>query len=667
MTKDIIAFGIFVYFLGLVFSGGFALIRNQWQKSIQLFVLVNLIGFVSGLAYLISFAPNEIELANFVWLFQFSPTINLLGGIFFALISGISALVGIYSFRYLEIYKEVYNPSVVQLLSVIFVFGMQGVLLANNSFVFLFFWELMSVASFFLVFADKTKQSIHAAFLYFVMTHLGAAAIMGGFMILGGGFLIFDFANISGAAASLSPSMALLAFFLFFFGFGSKAGLVPFHVWLPEAHPEAPSNISAMMSGLMLKVAVFGFIKIIFAFKVIPDWAAVVVIALGLVSAVVGALYAVLERDIKRTFAYSSIENMGIIFTMLGVALYLMLQGAGSQVDAIAMLVVVFAIFHALNHAFFKTALFLSSGIIISRFHTRRLETMGGLAKIMPFFSFAFLVAILSSLPLAPFGSFFGEWGLVQSILNLLHISELNSVVMIVLLAILAIVGLVSGLAVFAMVKVFAISMLGLPRTKHLVVIDEKQDALLIVPVFILGFGVLILGIFAKSMIAWLSGFGKNLVLIGLEDKQVVLSQLSSCALFFVLSFLLVATYLVYKYFAKEKNIRTYQTWDCGQAINSTMEYTATAFSGPIRFFFIHPQFKNLFLKSEPVVQANPWIRKYVFSLSYKSIWKERLYRGVANIFQFMADKARVIQGGRIQYYLLFVLVTLVATLIIVL
>lgn len=667
MTKDIIAFGIFVYFTGLVFAGGFALIKNQWQKSGQLFVLVNLLGFLSGAAYLINFAPKQIELANFAWLFGFSPVINLLSGIFFTLISGVSALVGVYALRYLELYKDVYKPSTVQFLSVVFVLGMQGVLFANNSFAFLFFWEVMSVSSFFLVFVEKTKESIHAAFLYFVMTHLGAAAIMGGFMILSGGFLLFDFANLASAVSNLSPTMTIIAFFLFFFGFGSKAGLVPFHVWLPEAHPEAPSNISAMMSGLMLKVAVFGFIKIALVFDMIPTWVAITVIALGLLSAVVGALYAALERDIKRTFAYSSIENMGIIFTMLGTALYLFTQKAGNSVDAIASLIVVFAIFHALNHAFFKSALFLSSGVVVNRFHTKRLEAMGGLAKIMPMFSFAFLIAILASLPLAPFGSFFGEWGLVQNILNLLHISSLNSTVLIVLLLTLAVLGLVSGLAVFAMVKVFAISMLGLTRNHHIETRKEKQDVLLIAPIMILATGVLLLGIFAKSIIGWLSSFANQLIGVELEKKSIVLSHLSSQLLFLVLLGFMILTYLLYRYFAKEKTERKYQTWDCGQPINESMEYTATAFSGPIRFFFIHLQFKNLLLSSKPVVETNPWIRKYVFSLSYKSIWKEKMYQKIADMVQALADRVKVIQGGRIQYYLLFVLATLIITLIIVL
>jgi hydrogenase-4 component B len=391
MTMNFIAYGIFVYFLGLLFSGGLSLIGGQWKKSAQLFVISNAIGFLVGAAYLFNFPTKQLFLASFNWFFQFTPTLNLLSAIFFVLISGVSALVGVYSLRYLELYKETYEPAPTQFLIVLFVFGMQGVLFANNTFVFMLLWEMMSISSFFLVFADRQEKSMKAAFLYFMMTHLGASAILGGFLILGNGSILFELSNISSAWQNLSPTLAALTFLLFLFGFGSKAGLVPFHIWLPEAHPEAPSNVSALMSGLMLKVAVYGFIKVAFAFVGLPSWAGLVVIVLGLLSAVVGVIQAVVERDLKRVFAFSSIENMGIIFTMIGCSLYLLAQSGGeTSAVAISNIILVFAIIHSANHAFFKTGLFLSSGIVINRFHSRSLEFMGGLAKIMPVFSSLF-------------------------------------------------------------------------------------------------------------------------------------------------------------------------------------------------------------------------------------------------------------------------------------
>lgn len=664
---NFIAYGIFAYFLGLFFSGCLSLFGGQWKKSIQLFVISNLVGFLIGVAYLFSFPTKQLVLANVNWFFQFSPSLNLLSAIFFVLISGVSAVVGVYGMRYLELYKETYDPALTQFLIVLFVFGMQGVLFANNTFAFMLLWETMSIASFFLVFADRQEKSLKAAFLYFVMTHLGASAILGGFLILGNGSILFELSSIPSASQSLSPALAGLSFLLFLFGFGSKAGLVPFHIWLPEAHPEAPSNVSALMSGLMLKVAVYGFIKVAFAFVGLPSWAGLCVIVLGLLSAVVGVIHAVVERDMKRTFAFSSIENMGIIFTMMGSSLYLLSQSSEVGVLAISNIILVFAIIHSASHAFFKTGLFLSSGIVINRFHSRSLEFMGGLAKVMPIFSFAFLLVILASLPLPPFGTFYGEWGFIQNIIAFLRSSDVKTEVAIVLIVALSISGLVSGLAVFAMIKTFGISMLGLPRKKHLESQSEQTDLLLILPVMALAFGVLLLGIFAKGIIAFLNINADILTGNFVGKSYVVTNELSSVAVFAIPVILLGIIYLIYGYFVSEGEgaERKYQTWDCGQPIDQTMEYSATAFSAPIRFFFLQLIKRDKKLQSAPVVETNPWIRQYSFSLSFNSIWKDRLYQPVILAIRFLAEKVKVIQGGRIQYYLLFVLGTLIVALII--
>jgi hydrogenase-4 component B len=665
MTINFIAYGIFAYLLGLIFAAGFALLGGQWKKSVQLFILSNLIGFLTGAFYLFNFPTEEIILLKAAWFFQFSPVLNLLSAIFFTLISMVAGLVGVYSLRYLELYSETYSPTLTQFLIVVFIFGMQGVLLANNTFSFLAFWEVMSIASFFLVFADRQEKSLKAAFLYFVMTHLGASAILGGFLILGNGSLLFNLADIGSVSQGLPEASLALAFLLFLFGFGSKAGLVPFHVWLPEAHPQAPSNVSALMSGLMLKVAVYGFIRVAFALMGLPSWAGLAVIVLGLLSSIVGVIHAVIERDLKRTFAFSSIENLGIIFTMLGTALYLLAQSSEPGIIAIANIILVFAIIHVASHAFFKTALFLSSGFVINRFHSGNLEFMGGLAKIAPFFSFAFLLAIIGSLPLPPFGTFYGEWGFIQNIVAFLHSSELKTEVAIVLIIVLSISGLVSGLAVFAMIKTFGISMLGLPRQKKLEKLSEKADWLLTFPILILALGVLFLGIFAKGLINFLNGNAQLLTGKVVGESLVVTSQLSSMVVFIFPVILTAIAYLVYGYFVKDNPERKYQTWDCGQPINETMEYSATAFSSPIRFFFLPLIKRHKRFESQPVAQTNGWIRKYSFALSFDSIWRQRLYQPIVATLNFFAEKIKVIQGGRIQYYLLFVLGTLIGALII--
>lgn len=664
MTIENIAFGFFVYFIGLFFAGFFAIILKNWKKSIQLFSIINFIGFFCGISYLFNFPTKTIVLFNLQWFFSFSPSLTLLSGIFFTLISGVSALVSLYSLRYFELYENKYNLFLVQFLTVLFIFGMQGVLFANNSFTFLFFWEIMSVSSFFLVMSEKTTQSVKAAFLYFIMTHLGAASIMAGFLILSSGNLFFDINNIKVASTQLSSSSVTLAFIFFFFGFGSKAGIVPFHIWLPEAHPEAPSNISAIMSGLMLKIAIYGFIKIVFSIVGIPIWASVLVIALGIVSAISGALFAAIEKDIKKVFAYSSIENLGIIFAMLGTSLFLFSKNISAGIQ-IANIIFIFAIFLSINHAIFKTALFLSSGVIMSRFHLRSLEKMGGLSKIMPFFSIIFLLIILSSLPIPLFGTFYGEWGFIENIINIFYINEFDSSVIGMLLGVLSFIGIVSGIAVVAMVRVFGISMLGRSRSAHLEKYSEKKDILMIMPIAILSLVTLILGIFSRQIILWMINY-KNNIINNFDNIEPFYAKSFSSSIFFIFFiFCLIAVYFIKNYFVKNKRERVYKTWDCGQEIDSTMEYTATAFSAPIRFFFLPLLGSKKYLTSKPIVETNKWIRKYYFTLHLRSFWRDKIYRPFVDFLLFIAENIKIIQAGRIQYYLLFLFITLIITLIV--
>jgi len=659
MSEQYIIYGVGVYLSGLIISGLIALVNKSFVRATWLFIFSNLIGFISGVLYYIFFAGEKIILLQSDWFLQFSPQITTLSAIFFLITSGISALVGIYSVRYLFLYKKSYSPNLTQSLMSFFVLGMQGVLLASNSFSFLFFWEVMSITSFFLVLSDRTKESVKAAFLYFIMTHLGASAILGGFLILGKGSIFFDLNNINSASQNLSPAMLGLAFSLFIFGFGSKAGLVPFHVWLPEAHPQAPSNISALMSGLMLKIAIYGFILVTLGFANVPVWAGLAVLFLGLLSAIVGVLNALTKRDIKTALAYSSIENMGIIFTMLGLSIYLL---SNDSYQLIAYSIIAFAILHIISHALFKTALFLSSGIIINRVHNKSLDRMGGIAKMMPIFAGAFLLVILSSLPLPPFGTFYGEWGLIQNIISLLRSATSDPSIIALLLLVLAVVGLVSGLAIFAMIKIFSLSMLGLPHNEEMERRDEKKDYLLIAPIFILGVGVILVGAFASAIVSGLTAQLENFRTAEIASTSVI--NISSLAIVLGIIVLGIFIYLVNKLFFNYKKERYYQTWDCGQPIDATMQYSATAFAAPIRFFFTPFVGREISIKSEAVVKTNPWIRKYYFKLFIKPVWTDTFYDPIAKGIFLLAQKMRFVQNGRIQYYILFLLFALICTLI---
>jgi hydrogenase-4 component B len=664
MTANIITYAIFVSLVGMLFSAVISLLKNSFKTSSRILFFSTLAGFLAGLGYLVNFSGQNLIVADFSSLFGATLELNYLSGLFFTLVAGVASLVVAYGSEYLKRYQKVYDIQKVQFLTSLFILGMLGVLLSGNAILFLVFWEMMSVASFFLVMSDKTEESLRAAFIYFVMTHLGAAAILGGFLILGQGSLSFEFGRLAEAQASLSSGMALLAFLLFLFGFGSKAGLIPFHIWLPAAHPQAPTNISALMSGLMLKIAIFGFLKIAFSFSNLPLWTAGLVIELGITSAIFGALYSAIARDIKRALAYSSIENMGIIFTMLGVALFVIAKDGNGSASPLAVSLIAFAIFHSLNHAIFKTGLFLASGVIIGKFHSKSLEAMGGLAKIMPWFSFIFLILALSGSALPPFGAFYGEWGFIRALIELLHSQYFSASSLVAILFVLSLFAMTSGLAIFAMVKIFGISMLGLSRTKIHETSADPKDKLMIYPIAILSLMMVLAGIFAKNILDFISG---SIIIIFSQEagvpSSIVIAPQNIFGIFVVLFGL---SFAAYKLFSKNDcRIREYHTWDCGQPIDASMEYTATAFSAPIRFFFLAFVQRSKSIVSIPVLATNPWIAKKSFEMTLTSAWKERFYKPGFKMVFWLADKIRLIHAGRIQYYLLMLLATVVLALII--
>jgi len=356
-----------------------------------------------------------------------------------------------------------YSLALLALATGLFVAGMQLVLLAADAFLFMVAWELMSVASYFLVaYTHEHAANRHAAFLYLLMAELGALFIILAYGVLVGFGNGFTFAEMR--QADLTPLWASVAFVLALIGFGMKAGIVPLHAWLPEAHPVAPSHISALMSGVMLKVAVYGFIR--FTFDLLgPErfhwgWGMAVLVA-GSASSVLGVLYALMQHNLKRLLAYHSVENLGIIFMGLGLAL--LFYGNGKPtLGAIGLIA---ALYHTLNHAIFKSLLFLGAGAILQQSHEADIERMGGLIHRMPVTAVLFLIGCLSISALPPFNGFVSEWLTYQAALAVpaLDSGVLRSFVP-VTAAMLALTG---GLAAACFVKVFGVVFLGKPRSHH--------------------------------------------------------------------------------------------------------------------------------------------------------------------------------------------------------
>jgi hydrogenase-4 component B len=339
-----------------------------------------------------------------------------------------------------------------------FLAGMNLVVLADDAFSYLLCWEFMSLASWALVMAHHREPgNAKAGYVYLVMASFGTLALLLAFGLLAGPAGDYGFSAIR--AAVHTPYAAALVLILMLLGAGSKAGLVPLHVWLPLAHPAAPSHVSALMSGVMTKVAIYGFIRVVFDLLGPPIWSAsVVVLLLGSITAVMGILYAMMEKDLKRLLAYSTIENIGIIFVSLGLALAFQANG----MKLAAALAFTAALLHVLNHSFFKSLLFFGAGAVLSSTGERDMDKLGGLIHRMPYTSFAVLVGCVAISALPPFNGFVSEWLMFQAVLQSPDLPQWALKIMVP--AVGAMLALAAALAAACFVKAFGVTFLGRPR-----------------------------------------------------------------------------------------------------------------------------------------------------------------------------------------------------------
>ncbi len=653
---------LFVGFIGPLIAGCVALLFGNNVRSntvVQsLFFGSSVVGSVGAGSMLAGLLAGTIQstTATFPPL-PWTMTVDVWSMFFLLLIHGGAALASLFAIGYLPKYSHIYRLNGLNVATALFMIGMQMTVLASSVFVFLFFWEVMSVAAYFLVIADREEASLKAGFIYFVMTHLGVACLLVGFLLLAQGDSAATFTSLGESVATLPPHVLTAAFFLLFAGFGSKAGLVPLHQWLPYAHPQAPSHSSALMSGVMLKVAVYGFLRVVlFVFPPAPLSWAFVVLGVGLLSALVGILSAVVETDLKRLLAWSSIENLGLIFTMIGTGL------AFHALHINGTLFFVAALFHTLNHTIFKSGLFLAAGAIISETHTRNLDEMGGLAKAWPLFSAAFLGLTLAAAALPPFGTFYGEWLFLQGIVTLFAVSKTVGLLLGVLLSAM---GLVAGLSLFAFAKTFSAIFLSKPRSEHAAHV-KPLSPFLVGPIVLAVVASTCIGLFAASFAARLASvFGLPRSPIALQASFHIGNGVITPAIvfgFFVV--LLIVTMIFRRACTSLQPIRKTDTWDCGQAVNARMEYTATGFAAPLRFFFRSLLLSDKTMVVDPMYASNPWIARRRLMMGLRSPWEEYLYRPIATWVLRLATRIKRLQSGVIQFYILLILVTLGLTLL---
>lgn len=540
----------------------------------------------------------------------------------------------------------------------IFLAAMNLVIIADDAYSFLFAWELMSLASWALVMArHRAAETARAGYIYLVMASAGTFALLLAFGLLGGSAGGDTFATI--AAHPLPPGLAALALALVFIGAGSKAGLVPLHVWLPLAHPAAPSHVSALMSGVMTKVAIYAFIRIVFDLMGTPSWWwGVPAIVLGSVTAALGILYALMETDLKRVLAYSTIENIGIIFIAIGLALAFKASGLA----AAAALALTAALFHAFNHMLFKSVLFFGAGSVIAGTGEQDMEKLGGLIHGMPYGAAAFLVASLAISALPPFNGFASEWLVFQSILVSPHLDRMGLKLLVPAAGVL--LALAAALAAACFIRAFGTTYLGRPRSAAATRAHEADRWSL--GAMIGGAALCLLaGIFPGFVIDWLQPVCTLLTggrmppqasIPWLSIEPISASRSSYNGLVICL-FLLAAgslTAAVIHRFAS-RAVRRAPAWGCGYP--AAAQYSATSLAQPLRRVFgavVFAAHEDVSMPA-PGDTAPARITRYMRD----PVWAFG-YAPLAKAVEFAAARLNRVQFLTIRTYLSFVFVTLV-------
>jgi hydrogenase-4 component B len=592
----------------------------------------------------------------------FHLRLDALSAFFLFLLGAAATAISFYSAGYFRS-SEGTPPGLICFQYHAFLAAMAMVLIADDAYAFMVAWESMALASFFLVTTEHRIPEIRrAGFLYLLIAHIGALAILLCFGVLQGGSGVYTFTAMR--AQILTGAWPSIAFFLALAGFGAKAGLLPLHVWLPEAHPAAPSPVSALMSAVMLKTAIYGLLRV--TFDLLHGqlwWWGVAALALGLATALFGVIFAAVQTDMKRLLAYSSIENIGIIVAGIGLAILFKAYDK-TLLAAVAMTAV---LYHSLNHAFFKSLLFLATGSVLHATHERSLGKLGGLIHRMPWVAWLALVGILASAGLPPLNGFVSEWLLLQAFLFTPSLPQ-SFVNMLVPVAAAALV-LAAALGAYVMVKFYGVIFLGRPREPNLAYAKDAGRFERIALMY-LAAGCVVLGLFPVNVIALLDPV--NTLLLGSSTGDTIASNWLLLApinadrssysplilLLVIVAIVLLTMQVVHRHY--HGRVRTVPPWDCGfPAQTARMQDTAEGFGQPIRQVF------EPFFRIERHLPS-PFDAKPSYSMRAEDHWWHWLYLPIVRSADFLARLVGKIQQGRISVYLTYSFFTLLALLLLV-
>lgn len=653
-----------------------SLALGKWHKPANILsnvtaMAASVSGLFTSLTYLLS-SEDKVFLGSFITgipYIKLEFSLDRLSAFFILALSLLAVCVSLYSIGYVSHYYGKRNVGLFNFLSAIFLLSMTGVFLSHNLVVFIVMWELMSLISFFLViFEAEQPENRKAGILYLIMTHIGTAFLLVAFALV---YKYSGSLNLDMDMHTAPASVKNIIFICFLAGFGTKAGIVPLHVWLPYAHPAAPSNVSALMSGIMIKTAVYGLIRfVLFGLGAEFYWWGSTILAVGAISAIIGVAYAFTEQNIKRLLAYSSIENIGIMLVGLGISF----SAYSSGNVVLSSLALIAALIHLFNHALFKGLMFMGAGAIHYSTHTKNMEALGGLIKKMPFTGIFFLAGAVSISALPPFNGFVGEWLTYQSLLMAITSGTIgNRLIAMLTVAVLAMAG---ALAAASLVKCFGISFLALPRT------DAAKGAKEVPAPMLLAMGILSLlcllsGLLPSYTIKFAGSVGADLFTHSAADSFLGYSfalyypvtaggsTISPLYIVLIAILLAIAVFCVVGIIGSDRKMRRYGTWDCGfSSLNPRMQYSATGFSKPLRIVFraLYKPSRELHIEEGP----SPYYHKSMkYVVSTEPIFEKYLYRPLTEFFTNFTRITRLkIQTGSIHTYLIYIFITILAMLV---
>lgn len=651
-----------------------SLLLNKSDKAANYFgnifaIVSGILAFIFSVAELVSQKTLSIKIATSLPNFSVSFNADLLSAFFMFIVSIVAICCSIYALGYVSHYYKKYNIGTLGFFYNLFLAGVLLVVTADNAMFFLVVWEIMSLASYFLVvYENREESSVKAGMLYFIMTHVGTAFILFSFLLLYKVTGSFDFSVMARSIQNSALLYKNLIFISAFIGFGIKAGIIPLHIWLPSAHPAAPSHVSALMSGVMIKTGIYMMARIfIGTLTDIPLWWGLFILTLGSISSLLGVLYALAEHDLKRLLAYHSIENIGIILLGLGASMVFVSYG----MLVLAAIALSAALFHTLNHAIFKALLFLSAGSVISETHTRNIEEYGGLIRSMPQTAIFFLIGSMAISALPPFNGFFSEWLTFQSLFS--GISSFNSITKVVFIVAAGSLAFTGGLAAACFVKAFGATFLARPRSE-----EVKHAHEVAVPLrlgsSILALLTIIIGVSAGYVTKVISNVVVQLrningtTLPGFTSFTTVrvngFSTISMPMIFLALTAALATVSAAVIYFTRKRKIKTELTWDCGTDLTPRMEITATSFSRSIISVFANVLRPTRQHEIEYHDTDNRYFPKLsTIHLGLNDVYHSTFYRPLREFVTDISERVRKIQSGNMNTYILYIFITLIGLL----